>query len=227
MHPTDALWTPSPVLPLPAVSTPGPLLSLTDDEAHALGSGGIVLRDAFVDRKTALAARDVLDAWNEDGVLTPAGVGRDAEHRGIRGDLTTWVEPGGPAPLAALHHVFEQLRSELSYELRLGLQRFSVQAARYGAGAGYKRHLDAFRGDPSRILTAIVYLNPDWQPADGGQLRAWVPEGPVDVEPQLGRLLLFRSDAVPHAVLPAHAPRFAVTAWYRGAEPVPLLPDPE
>ena len=202
------------------------LLRLSDDEAVRLGTGGIVLRDAFLAPDLARAMRHTLEHWDDRGRLTPAGVGRDGEDRGVRGDRTSWLEPNDPEPTATIFLRFEQLREALSWQLRLGLQRFSVQAARYDPGTGYERHQDAFQGDPSRILTAIVYLNPDWVPAHGGILRAWTPDGIADVEPRLGRLLLFRSDAVPHQVLQANHPRCAVTAWYRGAEPIPLLPDP-
>jgi len=37
-----------------------------------------------------------------------------------------------------------------------------------GAGARYAAHTDTFEGDPARRVTAILYLNPDWRPGDGG-----------------------------------------------------------
>ena len=61
--------------------------------------------------------------------------------------------------------------------------------------------------------------------ADGGCLRCHVGAAAgddecagegcthVDVQPQAGRLVLFRSDALLHEVLPAHALRFAVSLW--------------
>lgn len=38
-------------------------------------------------------------------------------------------------------------------------------------GAFYRRHLDRFRDDDRRMVSAVLYLNEDWQPQDGGQLR--------------------------------------------------------
>jgi hypothetical protein len=40
-----------------------------------------------------------------------------------------------------------------------------------------------------RKLTAVVYLNEHWE---GGQLRIHQSDGVVDVEPSLGRIVLFR-----------------------------------
>ena len=47
---------------------------------------------------------------------------------------------------------------------------------------------------------------------NGGETK---PVRLTDVAPLGGRLVLFKSDArVPHEVLAAHAPRYAVTLWY-------------
>jgi Rps23 Pro-64 3,4-dihydroxylase Tpa1-like proline 4-hydroxylase len=35
----------------------------------------------------------------------------------------------------------------------------------------------------------------------------------TDISPSAGRLVLFQSDLVAHEVLPAHRPRWALTAW--------------
>ena len=40
----------------------------------------------------------------------------------------------------------------------------------------YHRHSDA-QNSSRRVLTAVYYANPEWTPADGGQLRLWLPSG--------------------------------------------------
>jgi SM-20-related protein len=142
--------------------------------------------------------------------LTPAGVTRGKKKdETIRSDQTAWLDD------SPLHRPFEGLREELNRTAYLGLARFDVQLARYAPGARYVRHLDAFPGSDNRRVTAIVYLNPDWRPEHGGQLRLHV-ESVRDVEPTLDRLVVFLSDRVEHEVLPARAERFAVTAWFYG-----------
>ena len=79
----------------------------------------------------------------------------------------------------------------------------------YPPGAFYTKHYDNAIGN-GRKLTAILYLNKEWQSSDGGQVKLYqqqisgpdiFPESAVVVEPLLGRLLLFWSDTrCPHEV---------------------------
>ena len=105
------------------------------------------------------------------------------------------------------------------------------QLARYTSrGKGYDRHLDRCELDVyelgllewlrlsdyrGRALTAILYLNDDWQiQRDGGDLRCCIGgQEPFDVAPVGGRPVLFDAGAVAHAVLAASADRVALTVW--------------
>ena len=61
---------------------------------------------------------------------------------------------------------------------------------------------------------------PPGAPATAAPSASTAPDGPVDVEPVLDRLLVFQSERVEHEVLPARAPRWAVTAWFRPRDPL-------
>jgi SM-20-related protein len=191
---------------------------LTDGEIEALGSGGLVVQDGFLGGALAAAVRAEALRWVAEQKLRPAAVSRGAERQvqtTIRADAMTWIEPQAEGPFAAAWERFDRLREALNEAAYLGLRRFDLQLAHYPpSGAFYARHWDAFRGDDNRRLTAIVYLNPGWNVADGGLLRAFVPSGPVEVAPELDRLVLFLSERVEHEVLPTSAPRLALTAWY-------------
>jgi SM-20-related protein len=189
-----------------------------DEEISRLGEQGFFVRDAFLGEAEARAMAAEAERLSREGAFAPAGVSRGADRRvepDVRGDEICWLAPDR-AP--RLHAAFDRLRLDLNAGAYLGLGRFDVQLARYaGAGEGYRRHRDAFtRGPSSRRLTAIWYLNPDWRPEHGGVLRLHLPTGPLDVEPRLDRLVVFRSEQVEHEVLPARAPRYAATAWYYG-----------
>ena len=95
------------------------------------------------------------------------------------------------------------------------------------AGARYVPHLDNDPEDPGsadgapgsrardRAVTAILYLNPDWEEAHGGCLRVHLEDekGEVDVAPAWGRVVLFDSRRITHEVRPASFGRWALTAW--------------
>ena len=97
-----------------------------------------------------------------------------------------------------------------------------------GDGARYVAHLDNDPEDPrhsegepglrarDRAVTAILYLNPDWEESNGGCLRVRL-EGTgastVDVAPSAGRMVLFDCRRIVHEVLPSHSSRWAMTAW--------------
>ena len=90
-------------------------------------------------------------------------------------------------------------------------------AATYpGGGTRYVKHRDALPYKAGRKLTVIYYLNAGWRPEHGGELQIWPePEGaapPVRLAPTADRLVCFIS-SLEHEVLPAWAPRFALTTW--------------
>ncbi len=179
-----------------------------------LGSQGFFVVEQFLD--LTFVDRLFVEVRAMQGALQRAGVRRGGDHRlddQVRGDRIGWVDEGAPGALGELRGRFEALRDELNREAYLGLRRVELQIGWYAPGAQYVRHRDAFPGDDNRRLTAIVYLNRGWTPADGGVLRLHV-EPPVDVPPAAGTLVVFLSERVEHEVLPAHADRFALTAWF-------------
>lgn len=181
---------------------------LAEDEVVALAERGWFVRDGFLGAEVAKQAHAFcLQKLDE---MRPAGIGQNGvRDTTVRSDLTTWLDD------SPMHPAFEQLRLALNLSAYQGLRAFQVQLACYpGGGAHYDRHRDAFPGHDIRRITAIVYLNPDWQPEHGGQLRLHT-EPLVDVEPRLDRLVCFLSEKVDHEVMPSFAQRFAATSWFR------------
>lgn len=216
--------SPSPPSSPPLSLASLPLAPLTDAEVEALSRTAYFVRDGVFGTSVATSIAREAMALCEGRPLRTPGMGRQAlQAYALRNDAIAWVEPddSGPA-LRALHGWFTALAAEVNRSVYLGLGRFDVQLARYaGEGARYTRHRDAFSGPgqagPNRRLTAIWYANAEWHEAHGGLLRLY-PEGmePVDVAPVLDRLVVFLSDRLEHEVLPAYAPRVALTAWYYG-----------
>lgn len=158
--------------------------------------------------------------------MVPAAVGRgeaQAVHEGIRGDQILWLEPGQSDASDFYLQLMNGLREQLNRELFLGLEEFECHFAFYPPGAFYKTHLDRFRDDDSRSVTAVLYLNADWQPDHGGALRLYLADGEArDIAPQAGTLLVFMAGDFPHEVLPTAVDRLSVTGWFRRRAVLPL-----
>ncbi|WP_457873861.1 2OG-Fe(II) oxygenase [Pseudomonas aeruginosa] len=152
------------------------------------------------------------------GDLTPAGIGRgDGQviREGIRGDLTQWLEPGESEACDEYLRVMDSLRQTLNASLFLGLEDFECHFALYPPGAYYQKHVDRFRDDDARTVSAVLYLNDAWLPEHGGALRLHLPQRQVDIQPTGGSLVVFMSAGTEHEVLPASRDRLSLTGWFR------------
>ena len=75
-----------------------------------------------------------------------------------------------------------------------------------GDGSCFPLHYDSDESVDSRRVTAILYLNPDWQDGDGGELKLYPwPHKPVAVKPLHNRLLLFSTCRMLHRSAPTHS----------------------
>ena len=177
-----------------------PFPRLADDDVRAMGESRLVVRrvDLAVDVESARPHLQV------------AGVGK-GRATGVRDDRIAWLEDV-PA-LAELDAWFRSGAAVLSEALRMRLDRVETQIALYAQG-GYAAHRDTFADDPARRITAILYLNPEWEPSWGGELRAYEPDGVRDIAPTAGTFVVFSSPHLRHEVLPVRHERWAATAWY-------------
>ncbi|MBT9574707.1 2OG-Fe(II) oxygenase [Pseudomonas umsongensis] len=197
------------------------LLQIVDD----LATRGWSQQNIFLpqDLTRALAAECRKRA--AEGELAPAAVGRGPSseiREGIRGDHIQWIEPGQAEVCDSYLALMDSLREALNRGLFLGLEDFESHFAMYPPGAFYLKHVDRFRDDDRRMVSAVVYLNDAWLPEQGGQLRMYLEEGAqYDVVPIGGCLVVFLSGEVPHEVLPASRERLSLTGWFRrrGNEP--------
>ena len=157
--------------------------------------------------------------------MAPAAVGRGPTseiREGIRGDHIQWLEPGEAESCDSYLSLMDSLREAMNRGLFLGLEDFESHFAMYPPGAFYLRHVDRFRDDDRRMVSAVIYLNDAWLPEHDGELRMYLKD---DVEhnvvPVGGCLVVFLSGEVPHEVMPATRDRLSLTGWFRrrGSEP--------
>lgn len=184
---------------------------------------GWAVSDDLVD--ATLAARlhgESRAAW-EAGLFHPARIGRGEEtarESGIRGDSILWLDD---APAGQAGQDFQAwaaaFRAELNSRYFLGLKREEFHFSHYPVGTAYKKHIDQHRGTLHRKISLVLYLNPEWDERDGGELAIHARDGGAAglhrVLPKRARLVVFRSDLVPHEVLPCHKTRWALTGWFR------------
>jgi Rps23 Pro-64 3,4-dihydroxylase Tpa1-like proline 4-hydroxylase len=86
-----------------------------------------------------------------------------------------------------------------------------------GHGGCFPIHSDSDAFLDSRQITCILYLNENWKPNDGGEIRLYpFPFSSVDIEPLGGRAVFFSSTNMLHRVLPSLTPRYCFTIWFSG-----------
>lgn len=189
----------------------------------ALVAQGYACIHNFLPAAFIQALRAEAIALQTAGKLQHASTGRAAHNKldtQVRGDLIHWLDQAQSSPLQQeFSACMEELRVALNQQLYLGLFELENHFALYPPGAVYNKHLDQFRGNQERQVSCILYLNEDWQPQYGGQLRLYLdgeqPEPYIDVEPEGGTLVVFLSGQFWHEVLPATQPRISLTGWFR------------
>jgi SM-20-related protein len=191
------------------------LACIVDD----LATQGWSQQKLFIPQSLTLALADECHRRAKQGALAPAGVGRGEAlqvSEGIRGDHIQWLDPGQVECCDQYLALCDELRLVLNRSLFLGLEDYESHFALYPPGAFYQKHLDRFRDDDRRAVSAVLYLNPDWQAEQGGALRLYLADGTThDVLPEAGTLIVFLSADLPHEVLPATRERLSLTGWFR------------
>lgn len=176
----------------------------------------VVIDDAF-DPQTIASLRAL--AVSMAGTMRDAGVGRGTATmaKSIRSDRIVWLESSEVLPpVRAYFERIHEFRIAINRQYFLGADEIEAHFSHYPPGAHYSRHLDRFRDDDARVISTVLYLNPDWTPGDGGELRLYpVDAERIDIEPIAGRLILFLSAELEHEVLPTRVDRYSIAGWMR------------
>ncbi|WP_438970166.1 2OG-Fe(II) oxygenase [Methylophaga sp.] len=161
----------------------------------------------------------------EPDAFQPAGIGRELEFQlqpSVRRDETRWLNDCDPTDAAYIAFMAE-FRLAMNRRLFMGLFDYESHYAHYAPGAFYKRHVDAFKGQSNRVLTTVLYLNPEWQTNDGGQLLIYGADSDQviqTVDPNFGTFVIFLSEQFPHEVVKALRDRYSIAGWFRLHDPL-------
>lgn len=181
-----------------------------------LAQEDIVVIDQFLPQNLWQELRNFLLEKLQD--MDKAGIGVGAENQvisEIRGDYTFWLEPSRDTHINQFFDVMEELQSQLNRYCYLSLSGSEFHLAHYPAGSYYKKHLDQFGSRSNRLITFILYLNEYWEPFHEGQLKIYPKNGQNrEIAPQSNRAVIFKSDKLPHEVLPTTVSRYSVTGWF-------------
>jgi 2OG-Fe(II) oxygenase superfamily len=208
--------------------------------ATALSKDGYFTTTEFLESSMIQRLRDQCVALRDNGRFEPSWSEKIVHGTAVRFDKegVFACEPDGrdydtaPDLIVYLSVLLQTLPLALNQQsptrdMDLSNAAFNAKlAVTSPGGSTYPMHIDNPEGiaaGDTRKLTCILYLNPDYQEGDGGELQiVLAPDRTVDLTPQGGRLVAFWSDEVPHQVLPTapHADkndtrydRYALTIW--------------
>lgn len=187
-------------------------ISLMDD----LAENDYVSADQFIDEEMYTRIMNFFREKEESDQLKKAGIGSSGEFKldsSIRGDFIYWLDRDNDHQLFPFFELMDELVEAFRKYCFLSLSGSEFHIAKYPAGSYYKRHLDQFNNRSNRMITVLLYLNENWKPGDGGELKIYGKEQDILVEPQARRLLLFKSDKIEHEVLETQVPRYSLTGW--------------
>uniref|UniRef100_A0A8D8TYF1 hypoxia-inducible factor-proline dioxygenase n=2 Tax=Cacopsylla melanoneura TaxID=428564 RepID=A0A8D8TYF1_9HEMI len=194
---------------------------------------GLCVIDKFLGEKRGLAVLDEVLRMYQSGVFKDGQLVRNKSNnkqdlKTIRGDQITWMD-GRETDCSNIGQLISKVDSIIMRANRMASNghmgdyvingRTKAMVACYpGHGSHYVKHVDNPNQD-GRCITAIYYLNRDWDIKQNGGLLRIFPEGwtdqVADIEPLFDRILFFWSDRRnPHEVQPAYKTRYAITLWY-------------
>jgi SM-20-related protein len=151
--------------------------------------------------------------------LKAAGIGQKesfVENKLIRNDLIYWLDrKHNDVHENTFFDFMDRFVQYLNETCYTGITSYEFHYAYYDKGSFYKKHLDQFKGNNSRVYSMIMYLNEDWQPSDGGELCVYPFGKTQTITPLNGKCVFFKSDQLEHEVLLSHQPRMSITGWLK------------
>lgn len=193
---------------------------LTDSQLDQLVDDGWTIIDEVFESKALLALQA------ESGFIKYRDAQLTAGMRvsDIRGDKIRWITQDFFAGYYYLQSI-NQLASVLNRSLFAGIRHSEAHYACYPVSFGYQWHSDNPTGRDERIISAVFYLNDEWEVSDGGALEMIDNDGKHHkVMPVANRLVVFDSN-LQHQVQIAHRQRYSIATWMRRDGLVPFVED--
>lgn len=191
---------------------------LTDGQLDNLVHNGWLVIDDVYSAKALLALQAESGFIDYRDAQLTAGI--RANH--IRGDKIRWINEDFFAGFYYLQSINE-LAVTLNRTLFTGIRHSEAHYACYPVGFGYQWHSDNPAGHDERVISAVFYLNDDWELQDGGAVEIVDNYGiHHEIMPLANRLIIFNSN-LQHQVQTAHRQRYSIATWMRRDGLVPFV----
>lgn len=177
------------------------------------------IQENFFNPVCANAIRQEGLRLEEASLFKSAGIGHDQVfevNKAIRSDKILWLDKQQDIPVFTdIFNFLEALKHALNRLLFLGITSLETHFAVYSKGAFYAPHRDRFKDQDTRQVSFVLYLNPNWQAGDGGELVLYDKQEHVSqiIEPKHNTLVCFLSDNL-HEVKLSRAKRLSLTGWF-------------
>lgn len=157
---------------------------------------------------------------NQSKQLNQAGIGLKDSFQSdklYRNDKTRWLETSSTNKYELdFFQLIDSFVLFLNQTCYTGITNYEFHYTIYEPGCFYKRHIDKFAANDSRVFSIIIYLNENWLEGDGGELMIYNKEKDNEIiKPQNGRMVFFDSAKLEHEVLETNVPRYSITGWLR------------
>lgn len=167
----------------------------------------------FLNQKKMIEINTFFDEHLSEFKAAKVGGNNDQQRiEAIRGDYTFWLDSlSPPEGFQDIFNFLETLKDQLNQRFYLGIKQYECHLARFPEGTFYKRHLDRFEKDSSRVFSFIFYLNQ----SAGGDLILYDKNGKVldTIVPIAGTFVGFMSEDFPHEVRLTQKERRSLTGW--------------
>ena len=179
----------------------------------------IGIAENFLSLPLAARLKSNLKKLFADKLLRYAGTGNDTQvshDKSVRGDMIYWLDRShDDASENDFFDLMDRFVSHLNATCYTSITGYEFHYAIYEEGSFYRSHFDQFRSNDSRQYSMIMYLNADWQPADGGELCIHQNDSHQNISPLSGKSVFFKSSELLHEVLLTNKVRMSITGWLK------------
>ncbi len=139
-----------------------------------------------------------------------------SKHENFRSDKIFWLDKKNKNSSEDIFFdLMDRFIVYLNQTCYTSITNYEFHYALYEPGCQYKKHLDVFQQNNKRAFSMVLYLNPEWLVADGGELCIHHANHLQHIQPKMGNCIFFKSNELPHEVELVHKARLSIVGWLR------------